>query len=104
MSRQRKHHYTELPGLLKRYAKARKFELRKINQWQYRIVDKGFTAVDVWTTAKYHIIYTNYHKITEQQIYERTDEWGTLRPAKTELGRFLDNLFYRADILEEAQV
>lgn len=102
MSRQRKHHYRNLPGLLKRYAEARKFEIRKINEWQYRIIDKGYTKIDIWTTAKYHIIETNYYKITDSMIIERSDEWGSLPIKQIPLGRFLDKVFYSADVLEEA--
>jgi hypothetical protein len=69
--------------------------------YHIQIRDPKLTMINIWTTGKYHIAKTNYHKITKKPIIERTGEIGMLPTKKIKLGRFLDKAFYAADALED---
>lgn len=101
MARRTKH-WRQLPKLIYRYADSRKFEVKQFDTWHYRIIDEGYAVVDIWTSRKYHIVKTSNRKITTKYITERTNERGVVPHNKKELGRFLDRIFYSADILEQS--
>lgn len=97
----KKHHNWELPALLEEYAKSRTLDFQRYSDFHMRIIDVDYTVVDFWTTEKYWIKETNYCNQTKLEIVERQGESGFLPPKPKKLYKFLDELFYAADILEQ---
>lgn len=99
----RKTHQSGLTDLLKSYAASRTldFVVRK-GGVHLSIIDPDFSRVDAWLTGKYHIVYNKTWRITDSpKARSRTHERGTLPIQKVEIGRFLDRIFYLADVIEE---
>lgn len=90
---------TKLVRKLEAYAISRSLEFDQYSPWHMRLMDGGYVTVDVWTTRKYYVKQTDYHKLTKQLIVERAGEKGMV--PKLNLYKFLDKLFFAADMLEE---
>lgn len=94
----RKSYSSDLVKRLEDYASSRYLTINEYSPFHNRLSD-DYTVIDIWTTYKYHILHTSYHEMTKKRITERDDEKGYL-PRKN-LEKFLDELFYAPDILEE---
>jgi hypothetical protein len=105
MSRRKKHR-PGLEDLLERYADTRYLDLKRYNSGaQIAVIDKDYTRIDIWLTGNYHIVYNKVYRITKhRKAVARSNERGTLPVAKVELGRFLDHIFFDADVLEERRL
>jgi len=104
MSRHKKQHWPELRELLQRYCLSRKLDFYAYGAYHMKIRDSGFTCISIWTTGKYFVEETNYSEIAGERSYERTDERGKLPRDKKKLGRWLDGLFYGADMVADKAV
>jgi hypothetical protein len=58
-----------------------------------RIIDPGYCVMDIWTTGKYYILEDN----RDVKIM-RGGEKGIVPEDNDQLFRFLDKLFYAADM------
>jgi hypothetical protein len=66
-----------------------------------RVMDSGFTVVDVWTSSRYYVLTTDYNeqKIDKSiRVIERGGEKGFIPTTKTELTYWLDRLFFVTEI------
>lgn len=87
-----------LPGMLQKYANSRAFEYFRYSEYHMRIIDDGYTTIDVWTTEKYWVKETNYHKQSDRGIVERAGEKGYVPTNYKYLEKFLDKLFFAAEM------
>lgn len=84
-----------IPGLrekLQAYANENMLDLAQYSPYHMRLMDGGYTVIDVWTTGRYYIVTTDYLKLTDGNVIERAGEKGDL--PLSYLTRFLDTLFY----------
>lgn len=96
-------HKTHIPGLafdLEEYAYTRNLDFYRYSEYHLRIMDQGITVFDAWTTGRYYVLDTNYHKLTDKTIVERAGEKGHLPFGKEKIFKFLDKLFFAADMEE----
>lgn len=103
-----KPHRPELPDLLKRYAASRTLDLiirKHGNGMDFSIIDKDYSRIDIWLTGTYHIVYNKTWRINRQgTVRARSGERGMLPIQKIEIGRFLDKMFFSADVIEEREL
>lgn len=93
----KKYHNKRLPYALENYADSRTLEFYRYSAYHMRIIDDGYTIVDLWTTEKYWIKETNYYKQSDKSVVERANETGFLPSKKGELYKFLDGIFYATE-------
>src|SRR5947209_13833915 len=99
MTRRKKPRRASLPLWAENYAKPRVLEYHQYSLWHLRLIDAGFTTIDLWTTGRYYIKETSYSLQTDRQIIERGGETGWL-PREDELEEWLDEIIYKAYIEE----
>lgn len=100
MARQ-KHH---VPGLLDKltdYSERRALDLHQYSPYHLRIMDGGYTVLDVWTTGRYYVLTTDYLALLDGNVVERAGEKGTL---PDDLWPFLDKLFYGEDMASHSDI
>jgi hypothetical protein len=105
--------------LLQRYANSRLHDFKKRRNadgkiYCYSIIDPQLIRVDIWPDRKYKIVYAKYWLITKESYVKtkqkannpgyRKDERGTLPSGTLEMARFLDHIFFDADVLEERRL
>lgn len=94
MSRKRQYHDKSLPEKLTHYAESRSLEFQQYSEYHMRLMDGGYTVIDIWTTGRYWIMTTDYLDMGIQAV-ERGSEKGVL-PSNNmlKLGMWLDKLFF----------
>ena len=100
MSRRKNPQYPHLKEWLKEYSDARVLDFNIYSPYHMRIMDGGYTMVDIWTTARYWIGQTDYAEMyPEKYLVERGGEKGSVNPAdKEKLFAWLDQVFYAGDL------
>lgn len=98
MSRKKSRQVYGLGSLLRLYARNRALEFAQYSEYHMRLHDSGFTCIDIWTSGKYWVKETNYYKMTDKPIIERGNEKGWIPETYPPLEKFLDKLFYAADM------
>lgn len=101
MAKQKNH----IPGLvdkLTEYAEKRTLDFHQYSPYHMRIMDGGFTVLDVWTTGRYYVLTTDYHELLDDNVVERGGEKGAL--PLDNLWPFLDKLFYGEDMGEFSDI
>lgn len=93
VSRRKKQHIPELPSLLDSYAVARALQLDKYSEYHMRLMDGGYTVLDIWTTGRYYVLTTDYRAMVSASITERGGEKGEL-PSVHKLYDWLDKMFF----------
>lgn len=91
MSKQKNH----VPGLSERlinYAERRVLDFHQYSPYHMRIMDGGYTVLDVWTTGRYYILTTDYLEMLEGNKTERGSEKGFV-PLNA-MWEFLDQIFF----------
>lgn len=87
------------PGILLKpedveaYAKLRDLDYKRYSKYHMRLMDGGYTVLDVWTTGRYYVLTTDYSELTPS-IVERGGEKGDLLLETSALTEWLDGLFY----------
>jgi hypothetical protein len=94
MSRPRKAHHTSLTTSLQKYAKGRALEYSRYSPFHMRLMDGGFTVLDVWTTARYYVLTTDYLEMLGKGHVERGGEKGYIPLNPDKQREFLDKLFF----------
>lgn len=94
MSKKYVKHYPEIRSYLKQYAESRALEFNQFTEYHMRVIDDGFTTVDVWSSGKYFIKQTNYYLQSDEGVTERYGEHGRISIGKAEMFDFLDDIFY----------
>lgn len=94
----RKFHDTSLPSKLNRYAEERSLDFHQYNQYHMRLMDGGYTTLDIWTTGRYYILSTDFHELGAEGMVERGGEKGNL-PSNDmlKLATWLDKLFFAVE-------
>jgi hypothetical protein len=92
MSRKPKYHIPNLAIRLQKYAEERKLDFAKYSPFHMRIMDGGFTTLDIWTTGRYYIVTTDYLEMIGPGEDERTGEKGQIKMSHIE--DWLDQLFF----------
>jgi hypothetical protein len=101
MSKRKKQHIPNLVATLSDYADARELVLLDFSNYHMRLVDEGYTILDLWTTGRYYVVATDYNeKYPGSPLIERQGEKGSLPLEMTELHAFLDKLFFGEDMAE----
>lgn len=95
----KKYHNDALPGYIEEYANKRLLDYHRYSEYHMRLMDGGFTAVDIWTSERYWVMQTDYLSLGES-VVERGNEKGRLPSEKSEIYKFLDKLFYPTADLE----
>lgn len=92
----KKFHYDELPFWLHDYAKSLFLDYEQYSAWHLRLKDEaGTVCIDFWTTGKYYILETNFHRYRGMHIRERAGEKGKVNVKdKKKLYKWLDELFF----------
>jgi len=98
MGNRKSEHYSELPTLLKEYANRNDLFYARYSEYHMRIIQGDMVCFDVWTTAKYYIVGTEFVEYGES-ITERAGEKGQIPTNKKALNSFLNKLFYPVDFL-----
>lgn len=78
MTRRKKPHYPELISILKAYCDSRTLDFHQYSAFHMRIMDGGYTVLDIWTTGRYYILTTDYLEMIGPGITERGNEKGDL--------------------------
>ena len=91
-------HYPKLMGFLREYAKQRSLDFDVYSEYHMRLMDGGIVCLDIWTTAKYYFVETNYN-VYQAHFIERGGENGNVPTKKKELYGWLDRAFYPLDTL-----
>ncbi len=101
-----KHHIPGLSERLVNYAERRALDFAQYSPYHMRIMDGGYTVLDVWTTGRYYILTTDYMEMTDGAIIrERGGEKGWLPTAnEKELWPFLDTIFYGEDMSDSSDI
>lgn len=101
MSRKPRQHHKGLPATLRRYADSRALDFHQYSKYHMRLMDGGFTVLDVWTTGRYYILATDYLDMVGTDHIERAGEKGNLNftdfsiPGnKPKLYTWLDRIFF----------
>lgn len=92
MSRKLKQHFPGLIVELNRYAARRHLEFMAYSEFHMRIMDGGYTVVDVWTTGRYYILTTDYVEMVGPGLIERGGEKGFV--PRTNINKWLDAIFF----------
>lgn len=100
MSRRRRPQVYGLPAMLKLYARSRTLDFHRYSEYHMRIIDSGYTCIDVWTSGKYWVKETNYYQQVAEghSIVERGNEKGWIPENYPQLQKFLDKLFFAAEM------
>jgi hypothetical protein len=131
MSRRKNTQYPWLKPALIEYTNDRNLDLEIYSEYHMRVMDGGFTTIDLWTTGRYYVLHTDYsaqmpkaeipggvlsidmndperlkkHKLDvsgRPRFLERGGEKGMLPlEVEPELYDWLDKLFYAVDMAEE---
>lgn len=60
-----------------------------------RLMDGGFTVLDIWTTGRYYVLTTDYLAMMGKGFVERGAEKGWVNPDnEAEFHQWLDRLFF----------
>lgn len=86
-----KNHIPEFMSKLSLYAHSRSLDEHAYSPYHFRLMDGGYTVVDLWTTGRYYVLTTDYAEMTDGNVVERGGEKGQL-PLPFE--PFLDELFF----------
>jgi hypothetical protein len=101
MAKQKSH----IKGLSERlidYAEKRTLDFHQYSPYHMRIMDGGFTVLDVWTTGRYYVLTTDYNEMLEGNKTERGGEKGWIDVSN--LWPFLDELFYGEDMSQSSDI
>lgn len=98
MSRRKSRQVYGLPAMVKLYARNRTLDFYRYSEYHMRLTDSGYICIDIWTSGKYWVKETNYYKMTDKPIIERGNEKGWIPENYPELEKFLDKLFYAAEM------
>lgn len=101
MSKQ-KNHIAGLSERLVEYAEKRVLDFHQYSPYHMRIMDGGFTVLDVWTTGRYFVLTTDYNEMLDGAVVERGGEKGWI--PTDDLWPFLDKLFYGEDMSEHTDI
>lgn len=94
MSKHRTHRTDDVSNTIQLYAEARYLELLRFTNIHFRLIDDGFTTVDIWpTTGRYWVSQTEYNA-QGGNITERAGEKGVLPEGKEAIYDYFDKLFY----------
>lgn len=96
MGRKRRQHYEHIPVLLESYCAGRTLDFQRYSEFHLRLMDGGYTVLDVWTTGRYYILTTDYLSLLgAHTMIERAGEKGVI-PTQNEADLFawLDTLFF----------
>ena len=89
-----KFHIPGLPKQLYDYAQSRALEFHLYSQYHMRLMDGGFTVLDIWTTGKYYVLATDYlEMLGPRMAIERGGEKGLI-PDRYSMHDWLDELFF----------
>lgn len=91
MSKKQKNHVPGLPQRLVDYCENRMLDFHQYSLYHMRIMDGGFTVLDVWTTGRYYILTTDYLAMVGEGV-ERGGEKGYI--PTNNLEDWLDKLFF----------
>lgn len=82
------------PTTIHNYAEARNLDFHQYSDYHMRLMDGGYTVVDIWTSGRYYVLTTDYVEVAKGTI-ERGGEKGVLPAASgPKLTEWLDKLFY----------
>lgn len=87
----RKYHIPLLASRLSNYAETRTLDFHQYSKYHMRIMDGGYTVLDIWTTGRYYVLTTDYSEMGIEVI-ERGGEKGNI--PENMLDEFLDHLFF----------
>ena len=94
MGNNKKFHIPGLPKRLYDYAESRALEFHIYSQYHMRLMDGGFTVLDIWTTGKYYVLATDYlEMLGPRKAIERGGEKGMI-PDNSKMQVWLDKLFF----------
>lgn len=92
MARKKKKHIAGIDTKLSTYATSRHLDFATYSPYHRRLMDGGYTVIDIWTTGRYYILTTDYLEMTGISMVERSGEKGML-PIES-LEQFLDGIFF----------
>lgn len=101
MGRDKNVHYRDLPEMLASYSSERSLDYNRYSDYHMRIMDGGFTTLDIWTTARYYVLSTDYNEQKADKkmlVIERGGEKGFIPTTSPELDNWLDKLFFATEI------
>lgn len=102
MSKRKRQHYAHLSKILEEYTNERSLDFERYSDFHMRLMDGGFTTLDVWTTGRYYVLHTDYSAQDNQSVIERGGEKGMVPlDSGVDLYDWLDKLFYAVDMAEE---
>ena len=93
MSRKRNNHIQDIEGRLAEYAERHTLDFHQYSEYHMRLMDGGFTVLDIWTTGRYYMLTTDYLEMVGAGIVERGGEKGFIPEGKG-LEAWLDKLFF----------
>lgn len=97
MTKHKKVYVEGLVDKLWEYADARELDLQNYSKWHYRLLDQGFTVLDIWTTGRYYVVDSDYAaKYPGADLVETAGQKGQLD--MNNLWPFLDKLFFGEDM------
>lgn len=99
MSRRKNIHYDSLSTMLDAYAAKASLDYHRYSKYHMRLMDGGFTVLDVWTTGRYYILTTDYLEMIGEGIVERGGEKGDIPTNKGQLIEWLNKLFFPEEIV-----
>lgn len=81
------------PDAVEMYATSRGLDFHQYSKYHMRLMDGGYTVLDIWTTGRYYVLTTDYVEFAKGTV-ERGGEKGLVPGSYEELEKWLDNLFY----------
>lgn len=101
MSRKKNPYHEEIIVNLQLYATSRSLDLAQYSKWHYRITNDSYTILDIWSSAKYYIMETDYASYSgNHDTGERTGEKGKLPATEGKvLFDWLDKIFYATELM-----
>lgn len=87
-----KNHILNISEKYSDYAEARTLDFKQFTPYHMTITDGGYVKLDLWTTGRYFVEFTDYLEMTDGNVVERGREKGNV-PINT-LEEWLDDLFF----------
>lgn len=94
MSRRRKYHIPAITTTIENYAKSHMLDFHQYSEYHMRLMDGGYTVLDIWTTGRYYFLTTDYLAMIGPGYIERGGEKGEIPTPATKMIEWLDKAFF----------